>query len=61
MQPDLVVYSELTKSVTLMELTVCFETNFEEAKLRKEIKYADLVDEIDRGKWLQRRLVLVGL
>ena len=46
LRPDLIIYSELTKSATLMELTVCFETNFEEAKSRKETKYADLVDEI---------------
>ena len=26
---------------------MCFETNFEEAKSRKEIKYANLMDEIE--------------
>ena len=49
LRPDLIIYSELTKSATLMELTVCFETNFEEAKSRKETKYADLVDEIEEN------------
>ena len=46
---DLIIYSKLTKSATLMDLTVCFETNFEEAKSRKEMKYADLVDEIEEN------------
>ena len=32
--PDLVAYSELTKTAIIIELTVCFETNFR--KLRKE-------------------------
>jgi hypothetical protein len=30
-----------------VELTVCFEDNFADAKARKEAKYADLVDEIE--------------
>ena len=46
LRPDLIIYSELTKSSTLLELTACYETNFEEAKARKEMRYADLVDEI---------------
>ena len=49
LRPDLIIYSKLTKSATLMGLTVCFETNFEEAKSRKEMKYADLVDEIEEN------------
>ena len=47
LRPDLVVYSDLTKTAILVALTVCFECNFEDAKLRKEIKYADLVDKIE--------------
>ena len=49
LRPDLIIYSEFTKSTPLMELTVCFETNFEEAKSRKEMKYSNLVDEIEEN------------
>ena len=37
------------KTAILVELTVCYEYNFEEAKSRKETKYADLVDEIQEN------------
>ena len=43
LRPDLVAYSNQTKSVTLMELTVCYETNFRDAQSRKEQKYMKLV------------------
>ena len=52
LQPDVIIYSELTKSATLMELTVCFETNFEEPKSWKEMKYADLMDEIEENGFI---------
>ena len=41
-------------SATLVELTVCFETNFEKAKSRKEVKYADLVvqDDIEENSFI---------
>ena len=45
LRPDLIVYSDFTKTAILVELNVCFERNFEDAKSRKEAKYADLVDE----------------
>ena len=47
--PDLVVYSNLTKSVTMVELTVCYETNFKGAQSRKERKYMELVEEIEQN------------
>ena len=43
----MIVYSDLTKIAILVELNVCFECNFKDAKSRKEAKYADLVDEIE--------------
>ena len=52
LRPDLVAYDAQTKSV---ELTVCFETNFEDARKIKD-KYSELVEEVEgngRG-WLQR-------
>ena len=36
LRPDLVAYSDLTKSVIIVELTVCYETNYKEAQARKE-------------------------
>ena len=36
LRPDLVVYSELTKISIIIELTVCFEPNFKEAKERSQ-------------------------
>ena len=48
LHPDLVAYSNLTKSVTMVELTVCYETNFKDAQSRKEEKYMELVEEIEQ-------------
>ena len=47
LRPDLVVYSELTRTAIIIELTVCFETNFKEAKERKKLKYSELVEEVE--------------
>ena len=45
LRPDLVCWDEAHKSLILAELTVCFETNFEEAAQRKSAKYVDLVEQ----------------
>jgi hypothetical protein len=45
LRPDLVWWDEAHKSITLVELTVCFETNFEEAARRKSVKYLHLVEQ----------------
>ena len=45
--PDLVAYSELTKTPIIIALTVCFETHFEEAKEREESKYRNLIGEVE--------------
>jgi hypothetical protein len=42
--PDLVWWDEAHKALTLAELIVCFESNFEGAALRKSA-YADLVEQ----------------
>ena len=46
LRPNLVAYSNLTMSATIVELTVCLETKFKDAQLRKE-KYIELVEEIE--------------
>jgi hypothetical protein len=45
LRPDLVWWDEARKSITLVDLTVCFETNFGEAARRKTAKYLHLVDQ----------------
>ena len=45
MRPDIVWWDRCSKSVCLAELTVCFETNFDDAAARKAAKYADLVQQ----------------
>ena len=43
LRPDIVWWDSSFRSVCLAELTVCFETNFDDAADRKTAKYADLV------------------
>ena len=45
LRPDLVWWDEVCKSLTLAELTVYFETNFEKAARRKSAKYTHLVEQ----------------
>ena len=42
LRPDLVWWDDIRKSLCLAELTVCYDTNFEEAAVRKQAKYEDL-------------------
>ena len=44
LRPDLVVWSDSQRIVVLVELTICFETNFVDAALRKTNKYQDLLE-----------------
>ena len=44
LRPDVVLWSPAQKFAVLMELTVCHETNFEDAHRRKANKYEDLVE-----------------
>ena len=46
LRPDIVMWSDLKKTVLLIELTVCFETNYAEARERKRNKYYSLKAEI---------------
>ena len=53
LRPDLVVYSQQTKAAIIVELTVCYETNFEEARSRKEGKYySELVEEVESNGYV---------
>ena len=51
LRPDLVVWNDLKHEVLLFELTVCFESNFDDALLRKTEKYLDLVRDIQQSSF----------
>ena len=42
LRPDVVVWDDTRKKLLLIELTVCFETMFEDAAQRKQAKYEEL-------------------
>jgi len=50
-RPDIVLYSDSSKTVILVELTCPAEENIADARLRKEIKYSDLRDQIQDNGW----------
>ena len=50
-RPDIVVWSETLQEVWVIELTVCFETRYEEAHNLKVNRYADLMEQIDDGTY----------
>ena len=62
LRPDIVVYSTLTKSTIILELTVCFESNFSEAHQRKEKKYSELFEEVEANGYSTELITMeVGL
>ncbi len=44
--PDIVIVNRLHKIAILIELTVCFDTNFEKSAERKENRYGSLLNDI---------------
>ncbi len=51
LRPDMVITSESTRQVVIVELTVPWEDRLEEANERKRAKYAELVEECRCGGW----------
>ena len=45
LRPDLVWWDDTTRVLCLVELTVCYETNYDEVALRKAAKYEDLAEQ----------------
>ena len=45
LRPDIVWWNSEEKSMCLAELTICFESNFNEASRRKTAKYTDLLQQ----------------
>ena len=61
LRPDIVLWHENPKEVTLVELTVCFETAFEAAVQRKTDKYLELREEArNRGYRAEIMTIEVG-
>ena len=46
LRPDIVMWSDLRRTVLIVELTICFETNYVDAHERKKNKYLSLMEEI---------------
>ena len=43
-RPDMVVWNGNIQEVWVIKLTMCFETSYEEAHMRKTTRYADLME-----------------
>ncbi len=54
LRPDIVVFSEKSKQVVMLELTVPWEERMEEASERKKGKYAELAEDCRRRGWRTR-------
>jgi len=50
-RPDIVIWSRKTQRVILLELTCCAEEGFSAAQLRKQVRYHELVDNINSRGW----------
>ena len=50
--PYLVVWEDDARMVTIIvELTICFESNFNEAQRRNTLKYAELLEEVEHSEY----------
>jgi hypothetical protein len=50
-RPDVVLWSRMSRNVVLLELTCCAEEGVAAAKLRKQVRYQALVDNINSSGW----------
>ena len=58
LSPDLVLWNVKEKTVCIIELTVCYETRFEEAHRLKANKYADLIEAIKAMEYIPDLITL---
>ena len=59
LRPDVVLWSALSRTVILLELTCPAEEGIAAAQIRKQSKYQDLLNEINATKtWKARLLTL---
>ncbi len=54
LRPDIILVSEATKQLILLELTVPWEERMEEAQERKREKYQELMEDCRRNGWRTR-------
>lgn len=54
LRPDIILVSEATKQLILLELTVPWEERMEEAQERKREKYQELVEQCRANGWRTR-------
>ena len=61
LRPDIVLWSNSQRTLNIIELTVSYETGFEEAADRKTRRYGDLVEEVGKqGNHCQTISLQVG-
>lgn len=58
LRPDIVIWQNKPKVVTILELTVCYETNFDEAKNRKICKYVELLEEAEHNGYKSEMITI---
>jgi len=51
LRPDVVIWSMMSRVVILIELTCCAEEGVGAAQLRKEARYAELLEDINSTSW----------
>ena len=51
LRPDLVIIDSINRTIIIIELTVCFETNVDNAHSRKIDRYASLINDLNELKW----------
>jgi len=54
LRPDLILISEATRQLTLLELTVTWEKRKDEAQERKRAKYQELMVDCSKNGWRLR-------
>ena len=58
LRPDIVWWDDSTKLVTILELTIPYDTLVEEAAMRKIIKYGDLLNELSNKNYTAKLLTV---
>ena len=61
LRPDIVLWSNRSRIVVLIELTCCAEEGIRAAQLRKETKYSELVDSINETKLWKASLYTIEI
>ena len=60
LRPDIIIWNERTNRVYIIELMVCYETNFQSANQRRCDRYTELVEEIRSSYNCQQINISIG-